>query len=251
MLVLISRLVARLRWVGYRLYFWLVRHNYATQLIARDHATAAGTVQSYELIARHTDDEMLAAIDAFANHSAVIYDVGANVGIYSTALAETASQRRVVAFEPAPQNITHLRLTVELNELSDRIAIHPFGLGETVERRRFHVSTYPELSGFDRESATRWEATVAETVQVQVRSLDDITTAAPPPDVIKIDAEGGAPAILAGAQETLRTHRPALFIEPHTTELSNDPTASIREQLATAGYRIKEHDTYWKCLPES
>jgi FkbM family methyltransferase len=228
-----------------------VRHNYATELFARNHSTAAGTVQSYELVARHTDDEMLAAIDGFSDRDAVVYDVGANVGIYSTALAEKTSQRRVLAFEPAPQNVAHLRSTVERNELGDSVDIYPIGLGDTAEQRRFYVSTYPELSGFARESATRWEATVAETVRVQVRPLDDITSGAPPPDVIKIDVEGGAPTVLAGAAETLRTHRPAVFIEPHTTELSDDPTAAIREQLATVGYRIEEHDTYWKCLPES
>lgn len=251
MQVPLSSLVARLRWVGYRSYYRLVRRNYANQLFVRDHATAAGTIQSYELIARHTDDKMLAAIDAFSDHDTVIYDVGANVGIYTAALAATTPERRVISFEPAPQNVAHLRSTVELNELEDRVDIHHCGLGETADRRRFYVSTYPELSGFDRESATRWEATVAETVEVRVRPLDDIISTAPPPDVIKIDAEGSAPAVLAGAQRTLRTHHPTLFIEPHTAELSDDPTAPIRDQLATVGYRIEERGAYWKCLPES
>lgn len=245
----LSSFVARLQWVGYRLYFRLVRHNYATQLIVRDHATTAGTIQGYELIARHTDDAMLAAIDAFSDQDAVIYDIGANVGIYTAALTISTPQRRVIAFEPAPRNVDHLRSTVELNDLENQVDIYHCGLGKTADRRSFYVSTYPELSGFDRESATRWEATVAETVQVQLRPLDTIISAVPPPDVIKIDAEGSAPAVLAGAQRTLCTHQPTLFIEPHGTELSDDPTVAIREQLATAGYRIEEHDAYWKCVP--
>lgn len=246
-----DRLTAALRWASYRAYFRLVRLNYERRLLSRMNETAAGTIRTYELVRRHADDPMLAAIESFSDPDAIIYDVGANIGIYAAALASVAPRRRVVAVEPAPRNATHLRATVALNGLGDRVEVRRCGLGDTNERRSFYVSTYPELSGFDRESATRWEATVAERTTVRVRTLDGLAATAPEPDVVKIDVEGDAPAVLAGAEETLATRRPALFIETHDEGFGDLSTAKLRARLRDAGYRITEREAYWRCLPRS
>ncbi|MFO7833502.1 MAG: FkbM family methyltransferase [Halohasta sp.] len=246
---LLTWLRRRLRWVGYRSYYRLVAANYAHRWLATENRTPAGRFDSYDLLNRHGSDPMLAELEAHCGPDAVIYDIGANVGVYALALAVDAPNRRLVAVEPTPRTCAHLRANVDCNGLGDRIEIIEGGLGDADGTRRFFVSTYPELSGFDRESATRWEADIAETVDVPIHRVDTIAADHEPPDAIKVDVEGASPAVLRGARETLETHRPPLFIEIHEAGLSVDTGREVRAILREVGYTIAERDDYWRCDP--
>ncbi|GAB7017717.1 FkbM family methyltransferase [Halostagnicola bangensis] len=230
-------------------YYRLVRANYAREAIAPQKRTAAGTIRSYELYNRHGNDEMLAELDSRCGPDDVIYDIGANVGTYSLALLAAEPNRHVVAFEPAPSAAEHLLSNAELNGLEDRLEFSPVGLGEERGSETFYVSTYTELSGFDRESAERWEASVAEVLQVPVERLDAMVEAGPAPDVLKIDVEGTAPAVLKGGRSTLETQHPLVFLECHEEGLEGNAPAECREILADHGYTIDERETYWVCEP--
>jgi len=235
--------------VGYRSYYRLVDANYDHRWLATEKSTPAGRFRSYELLNRHGDDEMLAELHDHCAPDATIYDIGANVGVYSLALAAGSPGRRLLAIEPAPEIRGQLQANVDCNALGDRIQIMDGGVGDEDGMRPFYLSTYPELSGFDRESATRWEASLAGTVEVPVRRVDTIAERHPAPDALKIDVEGASPAVLRGARETLRSHRPTLFIEVHEEGLSSDTGRKVRDILEGVDYSIAERDDYWRCEP--
>ena len=242
-----DRLPSLVRRLGYRSYFRLVALNYQYRLVTRSNHTPAGSFRCYELVNRHGDDPMLATVSESCGPSDVVYDVGANVGIYALALAGDVPDRRVVAFEPSPQTASHLRANVEVNGLEDQIHVRAQGLGAESGEATFYVSTYPELSGFDRESATRWEATVADTVSVPVTTLDQVVREGPEPDVVKLDVEGAGPDVLAGGRDTLESVSPPLFIEVHEEGLSGKRMAEMRTLLEEVGYHIDEREGYWCC----
>ncbi|MDQ2051832.1 FkbM family methyltransferase [Natronolimnohabitans sp. A-GB9] len=247
---LATQLVRVARSVGYRTYYRLANANYERELLARRNRTPAGTIRCYEPLNRHGRDAMLAALEEQCGPDDVIYDVGANVGLYALALASGAPERRIVAVEPSPAARKRLRTNVRLNDLEDRIAIEPCGLGTETDERPFYVSTYPECSAFDRESATRWEATVAAVRSVPVRRLDDLVEdGAPVPDVVKLDVEGAAPAVLRGARETLERHRPTVFLEVHDEGLPGDVPGETRAVLEAVSYGIRKREGYWWCRP--
>ena len=239
----------RVRWLGYRSYYRLVAANYAHRWLATENRTPAGRFRSYDLLNRHGSDPMLAELDAHCGPEAVIYDIGANVGVYALALAADSPDRQLIAVEPAPRTSAQLRANVDCNDLGDRIEIIEGGVGDAEGTQPFFVSTYAELSGFDRESATRWEASVAETVDVPSRRVDTIAADHEPPDAMKIDVEGASPAVLRGGRETLETHQPTLFIEIHEEGLSVDTGREVREMLREVDYTIVERDGYWRCDP--
>jgi len=243
-----SEVKTQLRYLASRGYVELVRRNYEHQVITRTNRTPAGAFQSYELVNRHGSDPMLKAMGEFCEPDATIYDIGANVGIYSVALASAEPDRTVIAFEPAPVTVSSLKATVACNDLADQVTIQQCGVGATNEERSFYCSTLPELSGFSREGATRWGAHIAEVVPVPVCRLGTIDETLPSPDVIKIDVEGTGPAVLRGAQEMITETRPVFFIEPHDEELSE--SQEMRELLLDFDYRIEVYDSYWRCLPE-
>lgn len=242
------RLFGRCQALAYRSYYALAAANYDRALVARPNRTPAGTVWSYDPLNRHGTDEMLAAVERWCGPDDVVYDVGAYVGFYAVSLA--AERRRVLAFEPSPPVVERLQTMVARNGVADQVEIHAYGVSDSAGERDFFVSTYPELSGFDRESATRWGARVRRRVTVPVRPLDAVVSSAPTPDVLKLDVEGDGPAVLRGARETLETARPALFIETHATQLSGTPSAEMQSLLAESDYRIEERDGYWRALPE-
>ena len=53
------------------------------------------------------------------NSQETLFDLGANVGVYSLLAAKAGV--KVVAFEPEPQNFSVLTMNIYLNELSDLI----------------------------------------------------------------------------------------------------------------------------------
>jgi len=244
-----GRVSAAARHLAARAYYRLVALNYRTRLVARRNRTPAGTFRCYELFTRHGDDPMLAAMARECTRTGVIYDVGANVGIYALALAVGHPQRRIVAFEPSPRTVAQLETNLSQNAIGDRIDVRPIGLGEETGRRELYRSTLPELSAFEREGATRWGASVVDTVEVSVSTLDDVVAHSQKPDVVKLDVEGGGPAVLAGAGDVLETVRPTFYVELHEEGLSGDGVAEMRSLFEAADYLIDVRDGYWRCTP--
>lgn len=245
------RAYRRLRRLVLGSYYRLVALNYRTECLAPRKRTVAGPVRSYELYNRHGRDRMLAALERRCSSEAVVYDVGANVGTYTIGLLAGEPDRRIVAFEPAPIAARKLRKNVELNGFETRVDLRKTGLGDDSGHRPFYVSSYTELSGFDRESATRWEASITDVVSAPIERLDTVAASSPPPDVIKIDVEGAAPAVLRGGRETLSNRRPAVFLETHADGLAGEEPSECRTLLTELGYEIDDRDGYWWCEPSA
>lgn len=239
-----SAVAEAVRQVGYRLYFRATAFNYTHRVVARLNQTPVAELYCYELLNRHGNDEMLTAVERHCGPGDTVYDVGANVGIYSISLALNGA-RTVYAFEPSPVAVTQCVANIARNGVGEQVEVHAYGLGETNGTRVFYRSTYPELSGFERASATRWGADVAEQHTVPVRRIDALSV--PAPDVLKIDVEGAGLSVLRGARETLDEESPTIIIEIHETGLPGNRAGELRSFLTDRGYTIAKCDSYWVC----
>src|SRR5262249_27782025 len=73
----------------------------------------------------------------------------------------------------------------------------------------------------------------AECVTVQSITIDSVVAdGAPPPELIKIDVEGAASLVLAGAVQVLDSFSPPIYIELHGPE----EQAAVRDHLLARGY---------------
>ncbi len=150
---------------------------------------------------------------ALAATTAVVLDVGANIGYYSVQLARVPSVRRVHAFEPIPGTCAVLRRNVELNDLGSTIAIHETALSDRTEVATFFVPT--DTGNVAASARPLFEEQDQERVEVQVERLDDIALDTTVGDIglVKCDIEGGEFSFLRGAERTLLANRPFVMLE--------------------------------------
>ena len=166
-----------------------------------------------------------------------VWDVGANVGLYTERFADQVTdQGRVLAFEPSPRNIRQLTTRFATRPT---VVLCPVGLGATAGTIDFYVNEADDLGTTDSLFA---RGPNAVTHPVEVRVGDDYL-AAHPPQVIKIDVEGFEPEVLAGLSRTLRSPTlRAVLIEVHFSVLNQRglPEAPRRlvEILTAAGLRV-------------
>jgi FkbM family methyltransferase len=157
------------------------------------------------------EPETLAWIDALPQGS-VLWDVGANVGLYSCYAAKARSCR-VIAFEPSVFNLELLARNVYLNRLTSRVTIVPLPLCERVADSTLNMTTtrwggalssFGVEHGFDGEALNK----VFEFRTIGVSGDEFVTKLGVPyPDYIKMDVDGIEHLILRGGREVLKRVR--------------------------------------------
>jgi len=168
----------------------------------------------------------------------VAYDVGANIGYISLLLARRVGENgQVYAFEALPANLDRLRNHLELNGVSNRVRVIPAAVVEGEHEVQFLVGPSGGM-GKAEGSAGRKEVTYSQAITVPGLSLDQFVYQAgnPPPQVVKMDIEGGEVLALPGMRRLLVEQKPLLLLELHGPEAAR----AAWDCLVAAGYHIHE-----------
>ena len=186
-------------------------------------------------------------LDAIPLAGRTVYDVGCLEGMYTLFFARAVGRRgRVIAFEPNPANHEAVVRHVALNHFTN-VRVYDVGLGANSQDAELAVpfglpgqgTAHTDL----KDAYLRRPGTMR--VAIRVRALDEMVASEqlPAPNLIKIDVEGYEVPVLQGAQHTLRTHRPALFIELHGLQDADrvENVGEILELLERAGYPAPLH----------
>jgi FkbM family methyltransferase len=187
------------------------------------------------------EPETLEWIDRMSEKS-VIWDIGANVGLYSCYAAK-ARGCRVFAFEPSVFNLEVLARNIVLNELTDQITIVPLPLSDALAFNKLNMtstswggslSTFGQSYGHDGATLSKvFEFSTIGLSMVDAVSLLDI----PRPDYIKMDVDGIEHLILKGGLPILRGIREA------SIEINDDfktQASEAKRWLEEAGLSFKE-----------
>ncbi|TDE17046.1 FkbM family methyltransferase, partial [Nonomuraea mesophila] len=79
--------------------------------------------------------------ERLAATSRTILDVGANIGVYAcTGAAHLPPGGTLIAYEPVPENLTHLRRNIDHNDLTARVTVEPLAVGAAPGRLTVHLS---------------------------------------------------------------------------------------------------------------
>jgi FkbM family methyltransferase len=185
------------------------------------------------------EPETLAWIDDFPPN-AILWDIGANIGLYSIYAAKRR-EIQVVAFEPSIFNLEFLARNVELNRLVDRVCIVPLPLNNkaTVGKLAFsNVEWGGALSTF--ENVIGWDGAPIRPVfnyQTVSLSMDQIIEVfdLQKPTHIKIDVDGIEDLILRGGREVLRSTKSVLV---EINDELVEEAQSCRQVLVDAGFEL-------------
>jgi FkbM family methyltransferase len=176
-----------------------------------------------------------------AKGARVVFDVGANAGIYSLAALAIQPDATVHAFEPTPEIAVRLRETAKLNGL-DRLYVHEVAVSSengfaTLKRCRGELGTNegmnfiaPDLG----DSGAERVQTVCLDQFCQHHAIDHV-------DLMKLDIQGHEHSALEGAERLIRSgHIGIIFLELNWAKsvgATCAATESIR-LLEQGGYRF-------------
>jgi FkbM family methyltransferase len=179
---------------------------------------------------------MQEALDRFCKPGSVFYDVGAHLGFFSFAVANTVgAQGKVYAFEPDPENCQRFKEAAIRNKLEDRVQlIEAAAWSYTASGVPFKRGNRGRAQGgIANDGVVPVLAKSEEATVVPAVSLDDfVRQGNPPPATIKIDVEGGECEVLKGSQELVGRSKPTLICEVHRAEAAQ----WISEWLSAKGY---------------
>lgn len=172
---------------------------------------------------------------------AVLWDIGANVGLYSIYAAKVA-QARVLAFEPSIFNLEWLVRNIHLNKLQKKISVVPLALSDKCGFNMFSMSnttwggalsTFGEK--FDQNGADLKIIFDYETIGLTLAAAYQCFSL-PKPTHIKIDVDGLEHFILRGAGDVL-SYPQQILIEINDTFVSQARETS--DILKVAGLRLE------------
>ncbi|MGC1272192.1 MAG: FkbM family methyltransferase [Planctomycetaceae bacterium] len=188
---------------------------------------------------------MLRQFTARLREGSTVWDIGANVGLYTLASSRAVGNGgRVYAFEPMPRNLEHLRRHIAMNGLANVIVV-PSAASDADGMLRMAEGDSPSEFHADERGEFEIEAIALDRWQSECGG--------PPPEVVKIDVEGAETQVLRGAATTFSRDRPVIFLALHGDAQRRD----CRELLTGWGYRIRpagdaddvEHSSEWLAEP--
>lgn len=175
-----------------------------------------------------------------ARRAAVIFDVGANAGIFSLAALAVRPDAIVHAFEPTPEIAAGLVHTAALNRLA-RLHVHDVA----VSSENGHASLRRYRGEFGANEGMNYItlAPAAGAELVPTVSLDQFcaTHAIGRIDLLKIDIQGQEHLALAGARELLTSGRVGMIFTELNWAMSGAGGCPARESirmLENAGYQF-------------
>jgi FkbM family methyltransferase len=149
----------------------------------------------------------------------VIFDIGANTGVYSLVAGTVSKESRIFSFEPNPFNIARLNQNIDVNQLQN-VTVVPMAVGADAGKVSFTIPLVPGITdtssvieSFSRASyqgKLAWRNIEVDQVSVDLYCMVNRIEVV---HLLKIDVEGYEVELLNGAKQTIAAHRPVILIE--------------------------------------
>jgi FkbM family methyltransferase len=188
----------------------------------------------------------IAVLDRFVSASDVCWDIGANSGTYTLALARLAQE--VIAFEPVPHNERILRRVKDLARLNN-VQIQTSALSDRAGSARMSVPTEGFYGGYYMAALDDEGGLIVRSASVDGLLAEGLKE----PDFIKCDAEGAEARIVNGARGLIARRPPIWLMETFEDDLfdlmhSLGYTAYLctrSREIVPAPRRLASDRNYW------
>jgi FkbM family methyltransferase len=195
------------------------------------------------------DLELSRLVLKLARVGGVMLDVGANFGYFSLLWAAARPDNHVMAFEPSPVVLPHLKRNVLVNQLASQIKVR----GEAVTNRagelKFNVCTDCGQLGWGKLMPDDYETEfTVPTVRLEDAAADVDEIA-----FVKIDVQGVDEWAVLGAEGLLRSRRIKYLIWeecPVGLRIQGINPGQAAALADSCGYRVERHGENWHATRE-
>jgi FkbM family methyltransferase len=195
-------------------------------------------------------EEIRDFLESIENEDDVVYDIGANTGLYSLFAAKACPHGTVVAFEPYPPNLGVLRQDIDRNSLYN-VTVVESALSDSVGEIEFSQPRKDDI-GYGSSSINIEEDGEALTLPTTTGDTLIADGEIPPPNVVKIDVEGAEPLVIDGMKQTLanpncrvlycEVHLPGVSKRPSIEDFGSSPE-EIKTKLEGLGFSVEQMGT--------
>lgn len=166
-----------------------------------------------------------------------VVDIGAHVGSFAVTLASRYPRATVTCFEPAPETVAYLERNIRTNGLEDRVIFHQAAVGAAAGTARL-LRTAAGSCEATLEPALAPEGTKG--IDVPVVDVETAFSLGGPPDLVKLDCEGGEYEIVLESDAALWESVRCILLEYHP--VPGHSWSQLRAHLARLGFRVGWHD---------
>lgn len=179
------------------------------------------------------DRDLIRIAERFLGPRSVVWDLGANVGVFAFAAAAVARQGTVLAVEADAWLATLLRRSQQLPGNRGRdVRVLPAAVSDREGVASFLIAARGRASNALAEAGGRSEmGGVRETHFVPTLRLDTLLETFPAPDFVKVDVEGAELLALRGATRLLEEVRPTCYVE-----VGPEVSAEVLERFTAQRY---------------
>jgi FkbM family methyltransferase len=185
-----------------------------------------------------------------------VYDIGANVGLFSVRFARwIGADGWLYAIEPNPMCVYLLRANL-VDARVENFTILPVALSNHRAECAFTLNYGSTLIGVGGDSP--YAGKPGHHIRVDAESLDALIPALNlrGPNFIKLDVEGAEGTVVAGMMETIATTRPTLMIELHGREAASRTLKCLsgfdyRYLVSSTGEAFASAERLLDSLPEA
>lgn len=166
----------------------------------------------------------------------ILFDIGANVGYYTLLGSRlVGNSGRVIAFEPVIQNLSYLERHVRLNRLRN-VMIISAACADSNSLAKLCSGINCATGHLSDPSQDVGSYQADDSVYVPALTVDEfVAKSGLVPNVIKIDVEGAELRVLKGAQQTVLSAKPKIFLSVHSSELRS----TCLDYLSQKGYSVR------------
>lgn len=186
------------------------------------------------------EKEVIGCCRKFLPDKAIVFDVGANIGLITLPLARLLPQAIFHCFEPSPYPYGFFKKTIKENKLKHRVKLNKFGLYEKKSKLKFYIHNFKDASSDGIRDTHR--AGKTSPILVNVTTLDRYVAdnKIKRVDLIKIDIEGSELYVLRGAIKTIRRFNPKIIFEawPKNLEAYGLKVQDLYRFFNKIGYQI-------------
>jgi FkbM family methyltransferase len=202
---------------------------------AQFYASASGGLKYLFRPIESVDPGLCRLAREFVKQGHVVWDVGANVGLFSFAAAHLAGEAgKVFSFDADTWLVQLLRRSASIQpSTSASVQIVPAAVAESCDVRTFNIAVRSRAANSLQGYGQSQTGGIAEQQTVISVSIDWLSERLPPPDVVKIDVEGAELEVLRGGIELLRSRYPVILCE-----VSAQSSSEVTSLLKGIGYRI-------------